>query len=67
MFFFLHPLTIFILPAILIVYSIIDEDKRLKNHYGIEQKNFRITDGLWMEYSRSREEYDQKEGKREKS
>jgi hypothetical protein len=39
MFFFLHPLTIFILPTILLVYSILQEEKRFKARYGVHAKN----------------------------
>jgi hypothetical protein len=33
--FYIHPLTVFILPAILSVYSIILEEKRFKAKYGL--------------------------------
>ncbi len=38
MIFFIHPLTIFILPAILSVYSILQEEERLKLQYGVDKK-----------------------------
>jgi len=33
--FYIHPLTVFFLPAILSVYSIILEEKRFKTKYGL--------------------------------
>lgn len=34
--FFVHPLTLIIVPAILLIYSLISEDKRVKAMYGLE-------------------------------
>lgn len=34
--FFVHPLTLIIVPAILLVYSLVQEDKRIKAMYGLQ-------------------------------
>ena len=36
MIFFIHPLTLMILPAILLVYSVVQENKRAKAMYGLD-------------------------------
>jgi hypothetical protein len=37
MFVFLHPLTLFILPTIICVYAVIDEEKRAKLQYNLSK------------------------------
>ena len=34
--FFVHPLTLIIVPGILLVYSLVNEDKRVKAMYGLQ-------------------------------
>jgi hypothetical protein len=34
--FFVHPLTLIIVPAILLIYSLVQEDKRIKAMYGMQ-------------------------------
>jgi len=37
MMFFIHPLTIFVLPAILSIYSMLQEEERVKLQYGLDR------------------------------
>lgn len=44
----IHPLTIFILPAVLIIYLLTQEDKRIKTTYGIVEEKPRRFFPLWF-------------------
>lgn len=39
--FYIHPLAVVIVPSILIVYALIQEDRRLKAQYGLDGKQSR--------------------------
>lgn len=36
MMFFIHPLTLAILPSIILIYALVEEDKRVKAMYGLD-------------------------------
>jgi hypothetical protein len=38
MMFFIHPVTVLVVPTILVVYMVLDEEKRVRAQYGLDQK-----------------------------
>lgn len=47
MFVFLHPLTLFILPTVVCIYAIIDEEKRARSQYNLSKtKTLRVSDSI---------------------
>ena len=38
MMFFIHPVTVLVVPIILVVYMVIDEERRVRAQYGLDQK-----------------------------
>lgn len=76
MFVFLHPLTLLILPTIVCIYAIIDEEKRAKTQYNLyKTKTLRVSDPIgqgarhissWNVEQRVEEYLDVLEGKKKK-
>jgi len=47
MFVFLHPLTLLILPTIVCIYAVIDEERRAKTQYNLSKtKMFNVSDPI---------------------
>jgi hypothetical protein len=57
MMFFIHPLSVLIVPAILIVYLIVSEDKRLATQYSLKKKDGSMPGAVKWNVKKSVEEY----------
>jgi len=77
MMFFIHPLTIVIVPSILLVYMIFDEERRIRAQYGLQEvKRFRgfhlfgpetVEKGFKWDQEKAIEEYEKMAKKKQQS